>query len=268
MYQNKNYAYFSSIEKFLEMNDDNILSELKKGFISMMHDVPNFKLDTKQENAWRGMMKFLREVFSKINKNAYFAMEYRLPFSNERIDLILFGKNDEKKNVAIIFELKGWKAVDLNIEDQHEHPEKQLKGYLEKLNKTHSTAHIFNKIGVIWAYNLPKNKIEIHDNFKAFFEGEETELLDFLNSVIKEGIERREVEEFLNGEYFQSPLLLDVINNKSEELIKKAYEFLCENGIPPSEDQKQFVENVISEVESGKKKFTLYPDLLAREKLT
>lgn len=44
--------------------------------------------------------------------NLTIAFEYRLPFSNERIDLLMFGKYEKDRPKVVIFELKGWKYAE------------------------------------------------------------------------------------------------------------------------------------------------------------
>jgi hypothetical protein len=72
-------------------------------------------------------------------------LEYRLPFSGERIDAVLLGKGKSGKPIAFIVELKGWRSakpycVDFVQTDigKQIHPEYQLRNYMGKIIHSHS----------------------------------------------------------------------------------------------------------------------------------
>ncbi|AKU79826.1 DUF2075 domain-containing protein [Spiroplasma turonicum] len=98
--------YKSSLHGFIEDIDDGILTEkLNNNMINMV----NKKVSKNEVNSWNNSLREMRILFAdeNIDKNIGIAIEYNLPRSNKRIDVILSGLNDEKRRLLII-ELKQW----------------------------------------------------------------------------------------------------------------------------------------------------------------
>jgi len=70
-----------------------------------------------------------------------------LPYSNRRIDVLLFGTNSYNQNSAVIIELKQWSRADRVDEDdlnvlvdgiEHLHPSQQSLAYSDSLSEIQS----------------------------------------------------------------------------------------------------------------------------------
>ncbi|MFA6869850.1 MAG: hypothetical protein WCQ63_02555, partial [Methanomethylophilus sp.] len=103
-----------------------VYSNTKVGFES---DVLNSTIDEKVEQAvyeklghhtgigeihsWQNSLHRMGEVLSdpSIPDNAGIAVEYGIPYTPKRVDMIVSGKDDDNHNDAVIIELKQWSEV-------------------------------------------------------------------------------------------------------------------------------------------------------------
>ncbi|MBE6155969.1 MAG: ATP-binding protein, partial [Firmicutes bacterium] len=67
-----------------------------------------------QLNSWKNSMQYMRGVLDdrEIPDNAGVAIEFNIPTTSKRIDFILSGRDDNKKDSVIIIELKQWETCD------------------------------------------------------------------------------------------------------------------------------------------------------------
>jgi DUF2075 family protein len=97
-----------------------------------------------EKNSWTNSLNFVKNAldFSQLNDNKI-VVEYELPYSSRRIDVLLFGKNEQKVDSIVLMELKQWSND--NIEDcetegnvivdygrfrkEQAHPSLQVEGY-------------------------------------------------------------------------------------------------------------------------------------------
>lgn len=109
-------VYTAKKESFLEEVRDNqiqnvILRELKlktgKGA------APN------EIASWANSLQFMANVLrdNEIPADAGVSIEYQLPLSSKRIDFILTGQNKDKRETAVIIELKQWAKVEVTDKD-------------------------------------------------------------------------------------------------------------------------------------------------------
>ena len=65
-----------------------------------------------QLNSWKNSMQYMRGVLDdrEIPDNAGVAIEFNIPTTSKRIDFILSGKDNNKKDSVIIIELKQWES--------------------------------------------------------------------------------------------------------------------------------------------------------------
>jgi len=257
-----NYAFLCSIKEFKDIEEQQLIRLLIQGLQNMLGES---KIDPEQKNAYISMIGPLKKLFNhgaikEDFQQTFIVFEYRLPFSNERIDLIIFGKNENKKPTAIVFELKGWQKTiqknnNLVIVDnkEHQHPELQVLNYTGKLKFSHSTAKNFDIKEVVWMYNLNNNTNLKFNVVQVFYKDQIEDLARFLNQAISSPLEEQSVYEFLNGEYMQSHLLLKAIKENFEALRQGAYDALCALGFGPSEEQIKIIEEIIEKAKSNEK---------------
>jgi hypothetical protein len=127
--------------------------------------------------SWENSLKAFKDILldAKILQ-AYISVEYVLPYSSDRIDVILFGIDDNKKENAVLIELKAWSEVeDCEIEDEirtfiggairlHAHPSVQVKGYHDYLENYKEVFYCEDKINLsscVYCHNYSKKKNKI-----------------------------------------------------------------------------------------------------------
>lgn len=106
----------------------------------------NKKTKLSQIKSWANSLPFLKELLEVIPENAGITIEYGIPLTSKRIDVVISGYNIEHKPVIIILELKQWeyakkvKSQDAcvrtkigNIEKNVLHPAYQVLTYKELL---------------------------------------------------------------------------------------------------------------------------------------
>lgn len=125
--------------EFIELAMGNYLHDiLVKSFIAQI----GFKPSESETNSWKHSLKAMADIMNEaFLRDTGVIVEYRLPYSNRRIDVMLMGKNGEKEN-AVIVELKQWDkawsngiidTVELRPGEEELHPSAQARGYAEYL---------------------------------------------------------------------------------------------------------------------------------------
>ncbi|MBP9673863.1 MAG: DUF2075 domain-containing protein [Bacteriovoracaceae bacterium] len=64
-------------------------------------------------NSWKNSMMYMHNILSdnEIPIDAWISIEYKIPQTSKRIDFILTGKNQQKKDTVVIIELKQWQEA-------------------------------------------------------------------------------------------------------------------------------------------------------------
>lgn len=131
--------YQGTIANFIDETTHNrIVDELKGQF----ENYYGRKVNESEAGAWTNSLQFLKNVVEVSSpKDNMICIEYELPYSNERIDCLLFGEGTDGKKNVIIIELKQWSNVtnceiDENVmtfvggaKRMLPHPSVQVRGY-------------------------------------------------------------------------------------------------------------------------------------------
>jgi len=253
-----NYLYLNKIERFVNENTNDILNQLKDNFRKAYNDNPNIG----QVKAWESSINYLRGAF--LNQvNIYeltIVFEYNLPFSNERIDLLIFGKNNTNRPTLLVFELKGWKKATNTLSDfivdcdlgNSVHPEYQVENYAGKLRFSHSEAVKFNILSGVLMYNAKLQSANIGFNKPVFFKDDTLTLINFIANHLSKPLSNQAIGIFLNGQYMQSNKLFDAIKKHFEEIKNQSYITLAENGWGLSTEQLELIDEIVEDLKSGK----------------
>lgn len=254
-----NYIYLSTVREFVRKRSSDIINFFQNQY-KRIYDRPPKR---EQIEAWRSSINYLRNAFDckDINNYLILVFEYQLPFSNERIDLLIFGRDKTNKPTVIVFELKGWKKAketsskfivssDLG---KSVHPEYQVENYTGKLQFSHSEAENFNIISAVLMYNGISKAINLKFKKTVFFKNELSKLRDFIINNLPYSLEQEVVNRFLYGQYIQSKRLFDAIKEHFEELKNQSYLALAENGWGLSSEQLMLIQEIIQDLESDKK---------------
>ncbi|MCK4423092.1 MAG: AAA family ATPase, partial [Candidatus Omnitrophica bacterium] len=70
-------------------------------------------------NSWKNSMMYMSNILEDdgIPDDTGVAIEYKIPQTSKRIDIILTGLNEQSKSAAVIVELKQWSDVKLTEKD-------------------------------------------------------------------------------------------------------------------------------------------------------
>ncbi len=215
-----------------------------------------------QKAAWRSSLRYLGGLLRQHpNFNGLLLLlEYKLPFSGERIDAVLLGTNRTGKPTALVIEMKGWKTAELYSQDfvmadssPQIHPEYQLRNYLGKLAYSHSAAAIFDFRGMVLMYNMKRNDSRISFRVPCFYEGEERDATEFIESNVLPSISQEAANGFVNGKYLQSKKLFEAVREHFSEIWKESYTTLADRGYGLSIEQLQIVKEILGDLDKGRR---------------
>ena len=131
--------YEGNIEKFIEDSTQNSLPDLIKNAYETYY---SRKVNPSEYNSWTNSLRVLKDAVQiSCSKENMILIEYELPYVNNRIDCMIFGRGSKNENNVVLVELKAWSAVqESEIEGnvktyvggglrQVSHPSLQVIGY-------------------------------------------------------------------------------------------------------------------------------------------
>ncbi|NPB07754.1 MAG: DUF2075 domain-containing protein [Aquificae bacterium] len=250
-------ALAGTVRYFRNLSGESFLRNIEEGFRKMVGEDPS----PEQLRAWQGSWEHLRNLFARLPEDIVAVFEYRLPFAQQRVDLLLLGTTREGRSVGVVLELKGWRAVKLLSSDylvevggrRYLHPDLQAADYAGKLRYTHSEASSFLWKSVVWMYNLRRDEA-FSRTFKeslCFFRGEAKELAGEIRNWLQRGIPEDRARAFLRGTYRQSRQLFQAIKDNFRTLERWSLEALARYGFAPSEEQLHLLDEITEAVQSG-----------------
>lgn len=200
-------VYSDSVKKFCD-NVTSISDILNNRFKELFHKYSN----SSEIDSWKNSLKYFSNILSEttIPDECTITLEYNIPLTSNRIDLILTGFNN-KKPVIFVFEFKQWQYVNdvpesdylvqtiLNGNIQEVvHPGYQVWSYSEiiknyneyiQINDIEVNAcllmhnYIFNEDDVL----LQKKYESFMGNINYFGSNNRKELIDYLNASLTSG---------------------------------------------------------------------------------
>lgn len=109
-------VYSGNKKKFIE----DVTANAIENIILSEYERKLFKRPSKSEVlSWKNSMQYMFKILidSDIPHNSGVSIEYVLPLTSKRIDFILTGKDERKRDTAIIIELKQWSEVKITNKD-------------------------------------------------------------------------------------------------------------------------------------------------------
>ncbi len=210
-------------------------------------------------NSWTNSMMYMNTILSdtQIPENVGISIEFQIPLTSKRIDFIITGLNDLKKEQVIIIELKQWSTAQLTDKDaivktrfqfgetETAHPSYQAWSYASMIYNYNSTVqdeeisiipcaylHNYNPDTVIknvfYKYYLDKAPV--------FLKPDAIKLRDFIKNHIKYGDDKDILYKIENGRIRPSKQLVDSLSS----MLKGNNEFIM------IDDQKVVYETAIS----------------------
>ena len=189
--------------------------------------------------SWKNSLQYMMNVLmdNEISRNVGIAIEFTVPNSSKRVDFIITGKDENKKNNAIIIELKQWSKVELIKEKEgrvktfmgqglieKDHPSRQAWIYaslIEEYNETvqaqriglYPCAYLHNYETVIPPTLLSDHYIEFIKKAPVFIKNDVEKLRNFIKKYIKYGDDKETLYMIQNGKIRPSKSLQDVLSN-------------------------------------------------------
>lgn len=260
-------------------NSDKIgfLSDMDSGDIEgkilhLMETRAHKKIGKSEVLSWKNSLPYMDRTIRGINEipdDAGISIEYHIPNSAKRVDFLITGLNDEKKDSAIIIELKQWSAVQptnipsiVRVQFSHGlvntlHPSYQAWSYSRLIQDYNETVqdeeialtpcaylHNYTNDGII------NSKAYLSDIEKApiFFKEDIEKLRFFIKKHIKYGDKNKIIYRIDNGKIRPSKQLADhmvgLLNGNPEFILideqKIAYE-LTLNQLETSRAKKNVI---------------------------
>lgn len=212
--------YENSISGFIDQclpgNQDLLIAQIKAN----MHQKLGRGVAPPEERSWRTTLIKIASFFEEIkNKESqYILLEFKVPTTQKRIDVILVG-SDGKKNSLLIIELKGWSTsrqssisnaldIDANYGRGVSHPSDEAREYKYLLTQQYADINDefenIEAVSLLPNYNVIQDDPLLADQFKSLIEYFEVftknnidEFKLLISQLFKEGIPRK-VVDFLN----------------------------------------------------------------------
>ena len=252
-------VYEATKELFVEdVIQDRIEDNIDEKFYNKM----GYHTSQSERNAWKNSMEYMLKVLidSNIPSNIGVAIEYKIPNTSKRVDFIITGFDGNRKNAAVIVELKQWEKANIvsgkdgivqaftgHALREVAHPSYQAWSYattIEDYNENvqenqidlHPCAYLHNYQKVTPPTLLADTYKEYLDKAPAFVKGDVEKLREFINKYIKYGDDRETLYMIDNGKIRPSKSLQDALSN----MLKGNREFVM------IDDQKLVYETALS----------------------
>lgn len=207
----KNRLYEGTVQEFKEdVNTNRIADMIAKAF----EQYYKRKVNKSEYRSWDYSLRVLKDVLekSKLAKNKI-VVEYQLPYSEKRIDILLFGEETEGLGSIVLIELKQW-SNDSVKDSEHEgnvfvdfgrfkkeqaHPSLQAEGYYWHLKDFMSVFEEQPQISLsacVYCHNYNKGSNEplflpkfdkVTKNYPLFSKEDFMELGDYLKTKLSFG---------------------------------------------------------------------------------
>ncbi len=207
---------------------DKIADYIHDGFQRTLHR----KTSPQELNSWRNSMMYMRSVLEdqEISEDCGIAIEYQIPQSSKRLDVLVSGRDDAGRENVVIIELKQWADVEATSKDaivrtflggtQREtaHPSYQAWSYaslLEHFNAT-ITSDDIGLYPCAYLHNcldgsavLDARYAEHLSRAPAFLRGEASNLREFIKRYVRQGDQADLLYRIENGKIRPSKMLVD-----------------------------------------------------------
>ena len=262
-------VYTNSAKGFRDDVDNNqIVHVLEEKFIKTI----GHRESPSEKSAWRNSLGAMERIVrrSQIPNDCGIMIEYVIPNTNNRVDFIVTGKNDEGLDHYVVVELKQWEKaiatdkpnlVNTFIGGHHidvNHPSYQAESYNRMMKLMNESIYTTAISGYACAYlhNYEKQNPEplLDDRYQdivnespVFFSGDTAELEAFMRKMVGKGSGMEIMYQIENGRIRPSKKLVDCL----DELYKGNDDFVL------IDEQNVAYSTIVHELNSLKKKKTI-----------
>lgn len=262
---NRKVIYSAPQEEFFQ---DILYNRVADIMQDNLKSISNGKVPNNEYRSWSNSPRFIKDVIEISGvKNTYVSFEYQVPYTQRRIDCMLYGTNTNDKGVVIHIELKQWDSVTAtNIEgnfvetytgvanNRVAHPSQQVKGYHDYLM---GFVEVFEEdelglYGCSYCHNYVKKDGEglhdpiyskIIDEFPIFSKNEIHKLAEVLKEKLSNGDGFSIFNKFMQSPIKPSKKLLESASN----IVKNQSDFTLLN------DQIVARNTILSKIRSARK---------------
>ncbi|HEX8566129.1 MAG TPA: DUF2075 domain-containing protein [Pyrinomonadaceae bacterium] len=232
----------------------------------------NRKVGQNEYLSWKNSLPYMANVLTTANipDDAGVAIEYNIPRTNNRIDFIISGQNEDNREFVIIVELKQWSTVQLTKKDalvltrfahglsEELHPSYQAWSYSTLLTGFNETVyeeniqlkpcaflHNYTDDGII------SNEFYSHYIEKApvFCKDDKLRLREFISKFIKYGDKRDVILRIENGKIKPSKSLADsmgsMLKGNQEFVMIDTQKIVYENALALAGKSSSSTKNVL-----------------------
>lgn len=237
--------YSGSSKQFVQ---DSILNQISEKLKNAFFIYYRYNPSPNEINSWKNSLRATAQIlqFANLMDNGII-LEYQLPLSSKRLDFIISGKDRQKKENAVIIELKQWDKCTASECDNEVmtyiggglrevlHPSAQVGRYKTYLQDCHTAFYDINPINLyscayLHNYNYYKSDVIFDDKFRdlliesPLFTGDHVqELSDYLIEKLDEGQGNDVLKKIEESKYRPSKKLMQhvsgVIKGKSEYIL-------------------------------------------------
>ena len=226
--------YSSSKTAFInDINDKSIIDILNNKMKEKMYHYTS----ESEKSSWENSLKYISEVISSSNlpDDCTIILEYNLPISSSRIDLMITGFDKQNHKKVLLFELKQWSKVNIvpdsdilletyvgNALRRVVHPAYQVITYRDLLcdyNKYIQDENVLVIPFVIMHNYVPDNIINsslfsrILKDVNMFYKEDFNKLVDFINCSFIKGDNGQIINSIDKSEFYPSKKLQDAIKD-------------------------------------------------------
>ena len=258
-------------------DDDIISGEIENIILKLYENKLHRSTGKKEQDSWRNSLHYMNTVLSdpEIPYNTGVTIELQIPQTSKRIDFIISGQNENKKDHVVIVELKQWQTSELTEKDgvvktalgkglhDSNHPSYQAWSYaalLQDFNVTiqnenielHPCAYLHNYIEDDVIRNPFYQKYL--DEAPVFLKKDITKLREFIKAFVKIGDDGNIMYRIDKGEIRPSKMLSEslakMIAGNQEFIMIDEQKIVYENAMALAKESNAKNKNVLI-VEGG-----------------
>ena len=257
--------------------DDIISGDIENIILKLYENKLHRSTGKKEQDSWRNSLHYMNTVLSdpEIPYNTGVTIELQIPQTSKRIDFIISGQNENKKDHVVIVELKQWQTSELTEKDgivktalgkglhESSHPSYQAWSYaalLQDFNTTiqneniqlHPCAYLHNYIEDDVIRNTFYQKYL--DEAPVFLKKDIAKLREFIKAFVKTGDDGDIMYRIDKGEIRPSKMLSDslakMIAGNQEFIMIDEQKIVYENALALAKESTANNKNVLI-VEGG-----------------
>lgn len=189
--------------------------------------------------SWKYSLQYMSNILSdpEIPNDSYVGLEFKIPGSSNRIDFIISGQDEDRKDSAVIIELKQWSDAEMTEKDavvkvrygseiqEVTHPSYQAWSYVNHLMDYNSAVQDNNiqLIPCAYLHNCKESMDLTHDFYSPYIEKaplflqfDVEKLTNFIKQYVKYGDSKDILYTIDNGKVRPSKSLADQLSSMLE----------------------------------------------------